>query len=253
MTLRSYHSNLAHKNQFPFLFSIETQSQSRLPLRAALPSKFSKIHPFIPLIFNLSFSKGITLSLSDVQSRSMRPILPRRLIIVTSPLTGHVLPSYAKEFECSKRGTRRYPDRWLLVRSVDNQGRRFARSGALLLLAPTHPPYKEPGLFSIRPLHFLPENASGYLSCPGGKKTLIFASSWRGKWGADADGILLHGVWNETREKRGSLNAILNQTTEIRNCASLLPVYYCVSSSSFCFFLREIQFGSRDVEWKIDS
>lgn len=26
MTLRSYHSNLAHKNQFPFLFSIETQS-----------------------------------------------------------------------------------------------------------------------------------------------------------------------------------------------------------------------------------
>lgn len=48
MTLRSYHSNLAHKNQFPFLFSIETQSQSRLPLRAALPSKFSKIHAFIP-------------------------------------------------------------------------------------------------------------------------------------------------------------------------------------------------------------
>lgn len=193
MTLRSYHSNLAHKNQFPFLFSIETQFTTS-SITSGSSVKILEDPCFYTLIFNLSFSKGITLSLSDIQSRSMRPILPRRLIIVTSPLTGHVLPSYAKEFECSKRGTRRYPDRWLLVRSVDNQGRRFARSGALLLLAPTHPPYKEPGLFSIRPLHFFPENASGYLSCPGGKKTLIFASSWRGKWGADADGILLHGV-----------------------------------------------------------
>lgn len=232
MTLRSYHSNLAHKNQFPFLFSIETQSTTSSIKR--LFRQNSRRSMLLYLIFNLSFSKGITLSLSDIQSRSMRPILPRRLIIVTSPLTGHVLPSYAKEFECSKRGTRRYPDRWLLVRSVGNQGRRFARSGALLLLAPTHTKLR---LFSIRPLHFLPENASGYLSCPGGK-TLIFASSWRGKWGADADGILLHGVWNETREKRGSLNAILNQTTEIRNCESLLPVYYCVSSFSFCFFFK---------------